>query len=73
MMVIMVSVKPMIKSILNYLRWSNISLQIDLNPFVWKIYYDYLHNPDGMNPKLHMGYFRLLMFKLVIHIDDGSW
>lgn len=58
---------------LNYLRWSNISLQIDLNPFGWRIYYDYLHNPDGLNPMLHMFYLRLLMFKLVVHIDDGSW
>lgn len=72
-MVIMALAKNMIKSILKYLRWSNISLQIDLNPFSWRFHYSCLHNPEGYDPKQYFFSIRLLMFKLYIIIDDGSW
>ena len=58
---------------LNYLRWSNISFQIDLNPFGWSVYCKHSHNESGIDPKWHSIVIRLLMFKLVIDIDDGSW
>ena len=62
----------MIKSIFNYLRWSNIIIMITFNPVGWNIDYDYT-KPDDCNPKLHYLIIRLLMFRIEFIIDDGSW
>ena len=72
MMVIMVSVRLMIKSILNYLRWSNLTIMFILNPISWGLDFDYMR-PDDFNPKMHQLIIRLLMFRLEFIIDDGSW
>ena len=72
MMVIMVSVKSMIKNILDYLRYSDISLTVNLNPRLWWLDYEYMP-PDSMNPKAHVLLLRVVMFKLIVSIDDGSW
>jgi hypothetical protein len=73
MMVIMVLVRLMIKSILNYLKYSNVVFQLALNPYWWRLKFEYLHNPDGLDPKMRLVIIRLLMFKIEIVIDDGSW
>ena len=72
MMVIMVLVRYMIKSILNYLRWSNFIIMVVANPVSWNIDYDYTA-PDDFNPKMHHLIVRILMFRIEIIIDDGSW
>ena len=72
MMVIMVLVKPMIKSILNYLKYSNVVFELALNPYWWRLGFEYL-DPTGMDPKMHVVIIRLLMFKVEIVIDDGTW
>jgi hypothetical protein len=72
MMVIMVSVRHMIKSILNYLRWSNLSIMFILNPVSWGLDFDY-RRPDDFNPKMHQLIIRLLMFRIEFIVDDGSW
>ena len=71
-MVITALVKPMIKSILNYLRWSNIVIILSLNPCGWRLKYEY-SKPDSMNPKMHYLMVKLLMFRIEFIIDDGSW
>lgn len=43
-----------------------------LNPVSWGLDYDYI-NPDDYNPKLHHLIIRLLMFRIELIIDDGSW
>ena len=63
----------MLKTFTKYLRWSNISLTVEINPFGWRFDYSHLHNPNGYDPKLHSIIIRFLMFKLHIIIDDGSW
>ena len=71
-MVIMVSVKSMIKNILKYLKHSNVVFQLSLNPYWWRLGFEYL-DPTDMDPKMHLVIIRLLMFKVEIVIDDGSW
>ena len=73
MMVTTVSAKSMIKSILKYLKYSNIVFQLSLNPYWWRLKFDYLYNPNGFDPKMRLVIIRLLMFKIEIVIDDGSW
>lgn len=73
MMVIMALVKYMIKSILNYLKYSDVNIQLSFNPVWWRLEFEYLHNPSGFDFKMHSVLIRLLMFKIVIVIDDGSW
>ena len=72
MMVIMVLVKHMIRNILDYLRWSDLVITFILNPCNWKINFKYLP-PNDLGPKMHLVNIKLLMFKLEIVIDDGSW
>ena len=69
---IMVLVKHMIKSIPNYLRWSNLSIMFILNPVSWGLDFDY-RRPDDFNPKMHQLIIRLLMFRIEFIVDDGSW
>ena len=71
-MVIMVLARRMIKSILNYLRWSNLTIMFKLNPVSWSIDYDYI-SPDDYNPRMHHLIIRILMFRIEFIIDDGSW
>ena len=72
MTVIMVLEKRMIKSILDYLRWSNLVIAFSLNPCSWRLRFKYLP-PSDLGPKMHVFIIGLLMFKLEIVIDDGSW
>ena len=47
-----------------------------LNPVNWNINFEY-NGPndflDSFNPKMHLVIIKLLMFKIEIIIDDGSW
>ena len=47
-----------------------------LNPVNWNINFEY-NGPndftDDLNPKMHLVIIKLLMFKIEIIIDDGSW
>jgi hypothetical protein len=72
MMVIMVLARHMIKSILNYLKWSNFTVMFILNPRSWGLDYDYMR-PDDFNPKMHQLIIRILMLRIEFIIDDGSW
>jgi hypothetical protein len=73
MMVIMASVKRMIKSILNYLLYSEIVIQLTLNPIWWRFKFQYANNPTGLDYKMHYVGIRILMLKIEFIIDDGSW
>jgi len=72
MMVITVLVKSMIRSMLNYLKYSNVVFQLALNPYWWRLKFEYL-SPSSMDPKMHLVIIRLLMFKIEIVIDNGTW
>lgn len=72
MMVIMVSVKHTIVYMFDYIKYSNFSIMFNINPRYWKIGFSY-DKPDAWNPKMHVFILRLLMLKLVLTIDDGSY
>lgn len=72
-MVITVLVKTMIKSILKYLKYSNVIFYLSLNPIWWRFKYAYHHNPDGLDPNMRLLVITLLMLKIEIVIDDGTW
>lgn len=52
----------------NYLKYSNVKLSIDLNPFVWGFIWHY-EGPNKEEPKFHAFYWRILPFSLRIIID----
>ena len=43
-----------------------------LNPVSWGLDFNY-RRPDDFNPKMHQLIIRLLMFRIELIIDDGSW
>lgn len=55
-----------------YLKYSNIKLSVDLNPFVWNIIYKY-EGPTRRDPHLRMMYLRIFMLSFVVVIDDGTF
>ena len=57
---------------LNYLRYSNIQIAINLNPFQWGFKVDH-GGPTTMDPGMYFFHLKILMLRLSIVIDDGSW
>jgi len=72
MMEITVSARRMIKNIIDYLKWSNLLITFTLNPCSWKIYFNYFP-PNDLGPKMHHLIIRILMLRIELIIDDGSW
>ena len=73
MTVITVLVKLMIKSILKYLWWSDVIFTINLHPRHWR-FIDFRHQPrTDFDPHMRAWIIKVLMFKLTIIIDDGTW
>lgn len=57
---------------LKYLRFSNIKLSIDLNPFVWGFRWHY-QEPTQLDPNLHIQYVRILFLSVAVIIDNGVY
>ena len=73
MMVIMVSVKSMIKNILEYIKWSNLLIKFRLNPFRWHISYSW-HTHSDMDPGMLINaHLEFGPLEIALWIDDGSW
>jgi hypothetical protein len=73
MMVIMVLVKSMIRSILNYIKYSNLIIIFNLNPFAWGFEFNWVTKND-MDPGLIVdAQLELGPVKIVLWIDDGRW
>lgn len=63
----------MIKSILKYLWWSNVSFTVNLHPRLWR-FIDFQYQPrTDFDPHAKYLTIKVLMFKLFIAIDDGTW
>lgn len=60
------------KTFLSYIRYSNINLSINLNPFVWGFHIIF-EKPTSMDPKMYFFAIKILMCRLSIVIDDGSY
>jgi hypothetical protein len=74
MMVIMVSVKNMIKSIVKYFFNSDIVISFAINPLRWWRFQWDIETDTGMDPGLIINA-RIIIGPLgiVLFIDDGSW
>ena len=55
-----------------YLKYSNVKLSIDFNPFVWGFKWMY-QEPTQSDPNLHIQYVRFLFLSLVVVIDNGVY
>lgn len=60
------------KTFWSYCRYSNVQLALNLNPLVWGFLFERV-KPTELDPKLHAVHIKILMFRLSIVIDDGSW
>ena len=60
------------KKVFSYLRYSNIQIALNLNPFTWGFYYDNIE-ADGWNPGMRAWHLKVLMFRFSLVIDDGSF
>lgn len=60
------------KKFLNYCRYSNIQLALDLNPLTWgfKCYYT---GPDDLDPGMYYLTFKFICVRMTFLFDDGSW
>lgn len=61
------------KNLLDYIRYSSIVLMIQFNPIAWFKFEMYWDGPSDMSPGMYEFHLRVLMFRLNIQIDDGSW
>jgi len=57
---------------IDYIRHSSITIGIQLNPLLWRVGY-LIGGPDDMNPGAYTLVITLLMIRLNVFIDNGSW
>ena len=55
-----------------YLKFSNIKISVDLNPFCWGFRWLY-EGPTKMDPYLRIQYVRILFLSLAVVIDNGVY
>lgn len=61
------------QNLINYIKWSNFTIEFMLNPFRWSIY-TYVETKSDMDPGLiFLGRFIVGPIAIHIIIDDGSW
>ena len=58
--------------LINYLRYSNVKISLDLNPCYWKFRYDH-YGPGDHDPKLRVWWLQLLFINFWIMVDDGTF
>lgn len=63
------------KKFWNYLKWSDLSIEVCLNPLRWgRFHYQFYTGKTDMDPGLIVS---ILLtagpFQIVFYIDDGSW
>jgi len=56
----------------NYIRYSNIQIAINLNPFTWGFHFE-ANGPSTMDPGMYCLHIKLLMIRFSIVLDNGSW
>jgi len=60
------------KKFFNYIRYSNIQIALNLNPFIWRFYWETLR-PSQTDPGQFGFIIKLLMLRISVIFDDGSW
>jgi hypothetical protein len=58
-------------NILNYLKYSGITITLRLNPFHWRIYCAYNQTNEVWTQDVLV--LELLMFTVRVWVDDGQW
>jgi hypothetical protein len=64
------------QNLIDYIKNSNIIFTITLNPFQWirSPFYFHLETKSEMDPGMRLDLvIKVLFFKFMIFIDDGSW
>lgn len=61
-----------LKTLIDYLKYSGIWINIVVNPFHWKLDLSLLH-PDDLNPKMLGLYISIGPINVRAVLDDGSW
>ena len=56
----------------NYLKFSNIQIAINLNPLQWRLHLEY-SGPTTMDPAMYFFVIKVIMIRVSIIVDDGSW
>lgn len=56
----------------SYIKFSNIKLSVDLNPFVWSFKWMF-QGPTQTDPHLRIQYVRILFLSLTVVIDNGVY
>lgn len=56
----------------NYIKFSNIKLSVDLNPFCWGFKWLY-QEPTASDPHLRIQYCRILFLSILFVIDNGVY
>jgi len=62
----------MLKILSKYIRYSGIWVSFALNPFHWRVSFEFMH-PDELNPNMRGVFVSLLPISVRIIVDDGSW
>ena len=57
---------------LKYIRYSNIQIALNLNPFTWGFIFKY-NGPSDLDPGMYCLHIKFLMIRLSFVIDNGSW
>ena len=57
---------------MKYLRYSNLKISFDLNPFVWSLKF-YHQRPTKSDPYLRIFYIRILPFSIALVLDNGTF
>ena len=60
------------KQFFNYIRYSNVNVCVNLNPFLWGFNCVY-EGPTSMDPKMYFFSLKILFVKIALVIDDGSY
>lgn len=56
----------------NYIKFSNVKLSVDMNPFVWGFKWLF-QGPTQSDPHLRIQYVRFLFLSLVVVVDNGVY
>jgi len=57
---------------MKYLRYSNLKISFDVNPFVWSLKF-FHQRPTGSDPYLRIFYFRILPLSISLILDNGTF
>jgi hypothetical protein len=61
-----------LKTLLNYCKYSGVWINIALNPYHWRLWFD-LSKPNDMDPGRYSFNISIGPISIKLVLDDGSW